>query len=150
MKFAFSIVFAMALFAASSATAETLRLVSVTESIVVAVDTDSLRFNGDRRTFWMTMITVEQRAANIAYKKVRYETDCARETVTILAVAAYNSDGQSIESNFTRQSTDPVIPGTVGDDIFRAACTETWLDEPPGMSVEFFVQVANDFFENTE
>ena len=88
------------------------------------------------------MVQSEEQLPSEAYRKVRYEVNCVSEAMTVLSGVSYDGDGDTIETSHQRGLTEPVIPGSVGSYIFTAVCTEQWQDEPPGISFELFLQVA--------
>lgn len=95
----------------------------------VFIEEDSIRHNGRMVTFWSLIDhTKIQTEINDKYlsSKGQWEIDCAKKMARQLFHAIYSGQmggGETIWSGPLHQKLSPVIPGSIGDSIYKHVCT---------------------------
>lgn len=90
-------------------------------------DADTIVSSGNQVTVWEKLDHSRDKTVKERQRKMRYRYDCAQRTSTLLDSIVYYPDGKT--SSFTwsayEQETKPIVPDTVGDVTFKAACAAT-------------------------
>lgn len=90
---------------------------------VTFVDANSIKIEGNKRTYWSTIHFRETTETGMSYAKSLNIADCANEMTATLYGAFYNESGSLIAGAPPKDLTEkPVIPGSVGDKIFQFVC----------------------------
>lgn len=90
-------------------------------------DADTIQRSSNQVTVWERWDHSSDKKTKERERKVRFRYDCAERTRTALHLINYYPDGTS--KSFTwkayEQETDPLAPGTLGDDTLEAICAAT-------------------------
>ncbi|RYG88587.1 MAG: hypothetical protein EON59_04060 [Alphaproteobacteria bacterium] len=81
--------------------------------------------------FWVKMDHSKDPSVKARQSLTRYRTDCAAETLTMLATVQYDARGRIIASGdfpTYQQQTRAVIPGSAGEAILQNACPWTEIE----------------------
>lgn len=132
---------------AGAAEAESWRLAAIATNELRGVDTDSIRSIGSRRDHWVIVVKDVPSRPGESYILVHEEADCERRTTKTLGIIVYDVDGNVLDSGEGERVSD-VVPGSFGESQFNAVCTETWLDEPPGLTAQQFRDVVRGVFDS--
>lgn len=106
---------------AGSASAGDWRLTSVNESGAVGVDMATARGENIRRV-WGTALFPETNAGGVDYVLMRFQIDCAAETMAQTSVAAYSAAGVQIDRFDLPTAPKAVVPDTGESSILDAVC----------------------------
>jgi hypothetical protein len=115
--------------AAAPAQAETWRSSSSGMGAVAYIDTDSIRRDGDRVSFWREVRWPEARTLDSGGRfdriAARYEGDCRAMTLRPIEIRAKLA-GEIVFSGDSTAEVETPPPGTNGHTDLRAACFGDW------------------------
>lgn len=122
---------AVAALAAAPAAAESWRLSSGDGEARAYIDTDSLRREGDRVTFWREVRWPEVRSLDSGLRFDRiaalYEGDCRAMTLRSLRISA-RLQAAEVYAAEDEGETEPALPGSNAEGDLRSACFGDWPD----------------------
>lgn len=106
---------------AGGASAGEWRLTSVNESGAIGVDMATARGENIRRV-WGAALFPETNAGGVDYVLMRFQIDCASETMGQTSVVAYSADGVQIDRTDLPAVPKAVVPDTGESSVLDAVC----------------------------
>ncbi|WP_312145324.1 surface-adhesin E family protein [Brevundimonas sp.] len=124
------------------------RTVDYGPDAIWAVDQNSIRVDGDSRTYWRINVLAKTGETGEAYVLVRERTTCRGEEAMALNIVGYRADGVSTGTGRGSAEPDPIIPDTRGAAVHAAVCRGEYLsDHEPYSSTLDFVAAAQSYYE---
>jgi hypothetical protein len=99
-------------------------------SATISVDPDTIHRKGDLVELWILYnykITQSGRSGPIRTTKTQGEFDCEGRRSRVLAVTDFSGNvgsGKVVYSNSDKQKWEPVAPGSLGQVLWRFACSK--------------------------
>jgi len=128
---------------AGAAHAEDWVFVAGGHEAIVAVDRDTIRTNGNLKTYWSAWVKREA-TDGVGYILVRQEVDCDRDLVTQIAGRTYSEAGQMLLNSNTRLDTESITPGTVDADMAAKVCANDLRANARPMTLATFVVTSRE------
>lgn len=92
------------------------------------VDAASIREVDGRKLAWMTYAYRNVSPGQADYLVTRIEFDCDAEATRTRNATGYNKEGNSVGSDQSLRSFEPVIPDTAGQAALNAVCLNSFSD----------------------
>ena len=120
------------LFPNTASATQWVRVIS-TDELVIHIDVDSIKVEGNQRKFWQRDLYFSPQTIGDEYEQVntfkRFSNiNCSSKNLTTLRVVGYNATGSVIFDFDSRSSplanfdSNETIPGTLGDSIVTLVC----------------------------
>ncbi len=123
---------------------------SFSDTALYFFDVDSVGRQGDTVTVWIKYVgdPISPDVDGSYATAQRFSFECGKHTLHALSTITYDKGGKPIRTHPDTGRAQNVAAGSIGDSLFKAACT---ADFPKNPSHElYFPVLGNDVFRYTE
>lgn len=114
---------------------------SVNNNFIRGVDMTSVQKDGSRRTFWAIAVYRQRHdfaGHMVDYMLMRFQIDCAADTVSTLSLRGYVQDGTSVFSSELGGDPQPIAPESMSEGEQRTVCDQPSSGLNYGSVMQFF------------